>query len=61
LVIYIITTLLIVAFYIAGFTLSQSLFNAAPNFNPLVVGAVDRAAAGYIVHAPAEPGAPLGR
>jgi len=38
--IYVITTLLIVAFYIAGFTLSQSLFQAMPNFNPLVVGAV---------------------
>jgi signal transduction histidine kinase len=38
--IYVITTLLIVAFYIAGFTLSQSLFRAAPNFNPLVVGAL---------------------
>jgi signal transduction histidine kinase len=40
LMIYVITTLLIVAFYIAGFTLSQSLFRAAPNFNPLLVGAV---------------------
>ena len=38
--IYVITTLLIVAFYIAGFTLSQSLFRAVPNFNPLVVGAI---------------------
>jgi len=38
--IYVITTLLIVAFYIAGFTLSQELFRAAPNFNPLVVGAL---------------------
>jgi len=38
--IYVITTLLIVAFYIAGFTLSQSLFQAMPNFNPLVVGAL---------------------
>jgi len=38
--IYVITTLLIVAFYIAGFTLSQSLFQAMPSFNPLVVGAV---------------------
>jgi len=38
--IYVITTLLIVAFYIAGFTLSQSLFQAVPNFNPLVVGAM---------------------
>lgn len=39
-VIYVITTLLIVAFYIAGFTLSQSLFQAAPSFNPLLVGAL---------------------
>jgi len=38
--IYVITTLLIVAFYIAGFTLSQTLFRAAPNFNPLLVGAL---------------------
>jgi len=38
--IYVITTLLIVAFYIAGFTLSQSLFLSRPNFNPLVVGAL---------------------
>jgi signal transduction histidine kinase len=38
--IYIITTLLIVAFYIAGFTLSQSLFRAVPNFSPLLVGAL---------------------
>ena len=38
--IYVITTLLIVAFYIAGFTLSQSLFQAVPSFNPLVVGAL---------------------
>jgi len=38
--IYVITTLLIVAFYIAGFTLSQTLFRAVPNFNPLVVGAL---------------------
>jgi signal transduction histidine kinase len=38
--IYVITTLLIVAFYVAGFTLSQSLFRAVPNFNPLVVGAL---------------------
>jgi len=38
--IYVITTLLIVAFYIAGFTLSQSLFRAVPRFNPLVVGAL---------------------
>jgi signal transduction histidine kinase len=37
--IYVITTLLIVAFYIAGFLLSQSLFQAMPNFNPLLVGA----------------------
>jgi signal transduction histidine kinase len=38
--IYIITTLLIVLFYVAGFTLSQSLFRAVPNFNPLLVGAL---------------------
>ena len=38
--IYVITTLLIVAFYIAGFTFSQSVFRAMPNFNPLVVGAL---------------------
>ncbi len=38
--IYVITTLLIVAFYIAGFTLSQSLFQAMPNFNLPVVGAL---------------------
>ena len=38
--IYVITTLLIVAFYVAGTTLSQSLFQAVPNFNPLVVGAL---------------------
>ncbi len=40
LLVYVITTLLIVAFYIAGFTLSQSLFRAVPNFNPTVVGAL---------------------
>jgi len=40
LLVYVITTLLIVAFYIAGFTVSQTLFRAAPNFNPLVVGAL---------------------
>ncbi len=40
LTVYVITTLLVVAFYIVGFTLSQSLFRAAPNFNPLVVGAL---------------------
>ena len=40
LMIYVITTLLIVAFYIAGFSLSQTLFRAAPNFNPLLVGAL---------------------
>jgi len=37
--IYVITTLLVVAFYIAGFSVSQTAFNAAPNFNPLFVGA----------------------
>ncbi len=38
--IYVITTLLIVVFYISGFALSQTLFRAVPNFNPLVVGAI---------------------
>src|SRR5512138_437489 len=35
---YIITTLVIVAFYVAGFTASQTVFNALPNYNPLLVG-----------------------
>lgn len=38
--IYVITTLLIMAFYIAGFTFSQTVFRAVSNFNPLVGGAV---------------------
>jgi signal transduction histidine kinase len=38
--IYVITTVLILLFYVAGFTLSQWLFRAVPNFNPLAVGAV---------------------
>lgn len=37
---YLITTLVIVIFYIAGFTASQTAFNALPNYNPLLVGAV---------------------
>lgn len=36
---YIITTLLIVAFYVAGFSASQTVFRALPNFNPLLLGA----------------------
>ncbi len=36
---YIITTLLIVAFYMAGFSASQTVFHALPNFNPLLLGA----------------------
>ena len=36
---YIITTLVIVTFYVAGFTASQTVFNALPNYSPLVVGA----------------------
>jgi signal transduction histidine kinase len=37
---YIITTIVIVAFYVAGFTSSQTVFKALPNYNPLLVGAV---------------------
>jgi len=37
---YIITTIVIVAFYVAGFSASQTVFNALPNFSPLLVGAV---------------------
>ncbi len=37
--IYIITTMVIVGFYVAGFSASQAVFNALPNFNPLLVGA----------------------
>ena len=36
---YIITTIVIVAFYVAGFTASQTVFKALPNYNPLLVGA----------------------
>ncbi|MEP7134232.1 MAG: ATP-binding protein [Chloroflexota bacterium] len=36
---YIITTLVIVAFYLAGTTASQRIFIALPNFNPVLVGA----------------------
>jgi len=36
---YIITTIFIVAFYVAGFSASQKVFEAMPNFNPLLVGA----------------------
>jgi signal transduction histidine kinase len=36
---YIITTLVIVVFYLAGATASQTVFNALPNYNPLLVGA----------------------
>lgn len=37
--IYLITTLLIVAIYIAGFLFTQTVFRAASNYNPLLVGA----------------------
>jgi signal transduction histidine kinase len=37
---YIITTIFIVGFYVAGFSASQTVFKAMPNFNPLLVGAV---------------------
>ncbi|MEP6895498.1 MAG: GAF domain-containing sensor histidine kinase, partial [Chloroflexota bacterium] len=36
---YIITTLVIVAFYLAGTTASQQIFAVYPKFNPLLVGA----------------------
>jgi signal transduction histidine kinase len=36
---YIITTLVIVVFYLAGTTASQRIFTALPNYNPLLVGA----------------------
>lgn len=36
---YIITTIVIVVFYVAGFSASQTVFEALPNFNPLLVGA----------------------
>ena len=38
--VYVITTILIVLFYVAGFTLSQSLFRAVPRYSPLLVGAL---------------------
>ena len=37
---YIITTVVIIAFYVAGFTASQTVFKALPNYSPLLVGAV---------------------
>lgn len=37
--IYLITTLLIVAIYIAGFLFTQTVFRAASNYNPLLIGA----------------------
>ncbi len=36
---YIITTLVIVGFYVAGFSASQTVFRALPNYSPLLVGA----------------------
>lgn len=36
---YLITTIVIVGIYIAGYLAAQSLFGTLPNFNPLVVGA----------------------
>ena len=36
---YIITTIVIVGFYVAGFSASQTVFKALPNYNPLLVGA----------------------
>src|SRR6266508_390646 len=36
---YIITTLVIIGFYLAGFTASQTDFKALPNYSPLLVGA----------------------
>ena len=36
---YIITTIVIVTFYVAGFSASQTVFKALPNFSPLLVGA----------------------
>lgn len=36
---YVITTLVILIFYIAGTTASQTVFNALPLYNPLLVGA----------------------
>ncbi|MCC6299291.1 MAG: GAF domain-containing sensor histidine kinase [Anaerolineales bacterium] len=36
---YVITTLVILIFYVAGITVSQTVFNALPLYNPLLVGA----------------------
>jgi len=36
---YIITTIVIVGFYVAGFTASQTVFKALPTYSPLLVGA----------------------
>ncbi|HEY3473380.1 MAG TPA: GAF domain-containing sensor histidine kinase [Anaerolineales bacterium] len=36
---YIITTIVIVGFYVAGFTASQTVFRALPNYSPILVGA----------------------
>src|SRR5688572_3219054 len=36
---YIITTLVIIGFYVAGFSASQTVFKALPNYSPLLVGA----------------------
>ena len=36
---YIITTLVIVTFYVAGFSASQTVFRALPSFDPLLLGA----------------------
>jgi signal transduction histidine kinase len=37
---YIITTIVIVAFYVVGFSASQTVFKALPSYSPLLVGAV---------------------
>jgi signal transduction histidine kinase len=36
---YLITTLVIVVFYVAGFTASRTIFKALPSYNPMLVGA----------------------
>jgi signal transduction histidine kinase len=36
---YIITTMVVVGFYVAGFTASETIFEAQPDFDPLLVGA----------------------
>jgi signal transduction histidine kinase len=36
---YLITTIVIIGFYLAGFTASQTVFKALPSYNPLAVGA----------------------